>query len=537
MEEKRRLEELNGEFTTLTRRALTSRGCSDLALDYKNPDYNPDLPFLWRATEWAKPLGVIAMALPGRIILKQSVKGKAARDAILQGLAVTGILNGSDLEKTPVWPKMDLPFLLLFARNAVPKPDHQFHFVTPIRENRLSSRGLFRLDYKASETVRARTVVDRPWLLKALAVGTVLDVQLVNKLSLGALRAYWNDNDLLSGIGYNLAQGTASTKDMLELSDFQPPAKGFAIPFQDLRSWPERHGQEMIKRAPDARLYQPPLVIVPETPGESRDDPKAFISWHKPVAFSRSNYGYSGAGSSAGQEIIATLYLAVHSLLFQYFCLMRSSRQGASFRTILKEDVDEFPFPDPRKMKASEKSRAVALAQRLEMEPLKPWDEIDEFVFRLYGLDEHDARVVRDTTDLCGPYQSVRQRAEEPVPLEDLQIFCRYLEDMLQPLFEVTGQRLVVQMVEYHTSEWLPSWKFVSVALAGDGLEGIQRLLERLLADATKTGASRIIVRIPEGGLLMGMINARRFWTRSRARLCSLHIEQHHIEAFPMIAR
>ncbi len=181
-EEKKRLDALNTDFTNLTRRALTNRGRSDLASNYTNPDYNPDLPFLWRATEWAKPDGLIAMALPGRIILKQSAKGKAARNAILRGLAVTGILNGSHLEKTPVWPKMDLPFLLLFARNSVPKLDHHFHFVTPIRENRLSSRGLFRLDYKAAETVAASAVIEKPWLLKALAVGTVLDVEVTDRL-------------------------------------------------------------------------------------------------------------------------------------------------------------------------------------------------------------------------------------------------------------------------------------------------------------------------------------------------------------------
>ena len=85
--------------------------------------------------------------------LKQTGNGKAARDAIMRGLTVTGILNGSDLEKTPVWPNMDLPFLLLFARNSRPEPNHQFHFATPIRENPLSSRGQFRLDYKATESV------------------------------------------------------------------------------------------------------------------------------------------------------------------------------------------------------------------------------------------------------------------------------------------------------------------------------------------------------------------------------------------------
>lgn len=536
-QEKKRLDAMNAEFTNVTRRALTARGCSDLARDYTNPDYNPDLPFLWRATEWARPEGLIAMALPGRIILKQSSKGKAARNTILRALTVTGILNGSDLEKTPVWPKMDLPFLLLFARNSVPKPNHHFHFVTPIRENRLSSRGLFRLDYKAAETVTASAVIEKPWLLKALAVGTVLDVDVVGKLSYGVLGDFWEKSGLYSGKGYDLFSGAESTSDLLDLRDFDLPKSGFALRPEVLLRWRDRHHQEKINRARDKRLYEPPLLIVPETPRESRDKPKAFVSWREAIAFSRSNYGYSAAASPLGKELVSTLYLIIHSLLYQYFCLMRSSRQGASYRTILKEDLDEFPFLDPRNFNVAEKARVTALAEALEKAESKPWDEIDELIFGLYGLDEHDARVVRDTVEFCGPYQSVRQRAEEPVPPGELRGFCRYLEDMLQPLFEITGQRVVVKIEELDTREWFPSWQFVSVTLAGDELQGTQKLLARLMWDATKTGASRIILRAPEGGLLLGILNARRFWTGSRARLCSLHIERHHMDAFPIATR
>ena len=46
--------EINAGFTELTRRALIARGLDNIAHDYTNPDNNPDLPFLWRATQWAK---------------------------------------------------------------------------------------------------------------------------------------------------------------------------------------------------------------------------------------------------------------------------------------------------------------------------------------------------------------------------------------------------------------------------------------------------------------------------------------------------
>jgi hypothetical protein len=530
--------EMNAEFTKITKRVLNSRGLGRLASAYANPDNNPDLPFLWRATEWAKPAGVIAMALPGRIILKQSDQGKTARDAIMQGLAVTGILNGSDLEKTPVWPNMDLPFMLLFARNSVPGPDHQFHFVTPIRENRLSSRGQFRLDYQAADSLAAEAVITKPWLLKALAIGTVLDVDIIDRLPKRNIADFWDGHDLCSGEGYNISPGLKqhNASDLLNLPNFELPARGFVLDFGNLQTWKKRHHRTTAHAPRSKDLYSPPLVIVPQTPRELREQPKAFISRTIATAFSKSNYGYSASDSPDGELIVSTLYLVVHSSLYQHFCLMKSSRQGASFRTILKEDLDGFPFPDPTHLRAPQKRQLLALVRALESLSTKPWGEIDNFVFGLYGLDEHDSSVVRDTVKYCGPYRSVRALAEQPTSADDLEIFRKYLQDMLQPLFSVTNQRVEIS-VHPPISEWNDPWRFLSLSLAGDQVPDLQELLRRLMEEANRTAASRIVFRIPKGGLILGVINQCRFWTRSRARLCSLHIEQHHMDAFPISPR
>jgi hypothetical protein len=537
-EDKKRIAEMNEAFTALTRHALNARGLESIAKRYDNPDNNPDLPFLWRATEWAKPNGIIAMALPGRVILRQTGNGKVARDAIMRGLTVTGILNGSDLEETAVWPNMKLPFLLLFARNCVPEPDHHFHFATPIRESRLSSLGQFRLDYQAAETVSAKAVVEKPWLLKALAIGTALDVEVIDRLPKGSVKGFWKANKLYSGQGYNLSPELKQrpAKHLLDLPDFAVPDSGFAIRLKDLPTWYKRHQRRTAHFPRHQRLYAPPLVIIPKAPHESRAYPKAFISKQAAIAFSQSNYGFSAATSVDGEVVVSTLYLAVHSSLYQYFCLMRSPVQGASFRIFLKEDLEAFPFPDLRRLPADKRHRIIELAQALETSATKPWGEIDDFVFALYGLDEDDATVVRDTVTFCGPYRSVREPAEQPAEPGDVEVFRAYLEDMLQPLFQVAGQRCVVTALPkvLGTGEWIPSWRFVSITLPGDESPDVSKSLKKLMGEANKTGASRIVLRVPNGGLVIGILNQRRFWTRSRARLCSLHTEQHHMDAFPI---
>ena len=85
---------MNAEFTAISRRALYARSCIEIADAYENPDHNPDLPFLWRATEWVRPEGLIAMALPARIILKQAGKGKEA-----QGCDPAGCDGDGNLER------------------------------------------------------------------------------------------------------------------------------------------------------------------------------------------------------------------------------------------------------------------------------------------------------------------------------------------------------------------------------------------------------------------------------------------------------
>ena len=68
-------DELNKTFTAIGQRVLASRGLEDVAAGYQNPDNNPDLPFMWRAMEWAKKGAVIALAMPARLFGRTSGRG------------------------------------------------------------------------------------------------------------------------------------------------------------------------------------------------------------------------------------------------------------------------------------------------------------------------------------------------------------------------------------------------------------------------------------------------------------------------------
>ena len=526
----------NQAFSKITRRVLTARQIENFDVSsYKNPDNNPDLPFLWRATEWAKPHGVIAMALPGRIILKQSPSGRRAREALLRGLTVNGILNGSDLEKTAVWPHMDLPFMLLLARNAVAPAQHQFSFLTPVRENALCKRAEFRFDFRSAQAVSVNSAVEKPWMLKALSVGSMLDVELIEKISeskMPTVAETWAN--LEDGEGYNISPGLPQkpADHLLDLPDFVVPELGSEIDVRKLQLWRERHQRTSAHAPRSAALYYPPLVIVPQTPGHTRDRPKAYMSEIHALAFSKSFYGYSSAHYDNPKGLAQLLYLVVHSQLWHHHYLTHSSRIGASYRTFLKEDLDSFPLPDPKTLTATQWRRIDRLAEKLCGDVNDPWEELDDLIFDLYGLNAHDAATIRDTVRFGAPYRSSRLPAERPPQQADVEAFCQYLADMVQPFAKGLGEDLQSAEVGIRADAQLSPWRFIVLAPHRKPEEVPHHLFSNVMQVANRTAASRILLVLPHGGLLIGLLNQLRFWSRSRARLCGLHIIRQHLSAF-----
>ena len=571
----------NKAFTAIAKRVLESRGLPELAENFTNPDKAPDIPFLWRAAEWAKTGGIIAFAMHARLFLHTQGKKDITWQAALRAFSFTGIINGADLRKTPVWEEMDVPWCLAFARNQVPAAASGFFFSTPAYERAVNGTGRFRIDYASINPLRAQDISKRPWLLKTLTLGTLLDVEVMGRITSAfdkSLEQRWDgwdetpDKDR-TGQGYNRSPGLKQTPAPFlgKLKDFKAPANGaFAIHWDDLKTYGEVHGvnKEGIAtayRTKTPEQYEPPLVIIPKAPGDAPCTPKAFLA-DQELAFSQSYYGYSCKSHPETGLLASLIHVLAHSTLARYFILMRSASLGSDFMMFLKTDFDALPFPDVSSLTQRQKRVIQSLSERLVagegmMPPIveepahrdlfaeheaemntrraeraraeRFWNELNQFVFDLYRLRPEDVRVIEDTLYSSAPYRRAGEDAfltTEPV---HRRAFCEELQARLQPFFDVTGE--VVQLAEppgLRQQAWDHSWRFIAAWTGEEPPSVPGGLISAAMRDANDTGASIVTIRAHGRGLLIGILDARRWWTRSRALLCARHILQDKLPAF-----
>jgi N-6 DNA Methylase len=517
-------------------KAVIGRKDTGLAKKYRNPDRVPDLPFLWKSTEWCKPDGRIAMALPTRILFKQEKIPRLASEAVFRLVEVTGIINGSNLSDTEVWPGMAQPFMLLFARNRIPKPNYNVSFITPHCDMLQNREGEMRIDSKSVQRVEPETVGREKWIWKTLAVGTALDVEVMRRLHNATGRPiedYWKrDLGLVSGSGYMVKpdqdQSDASFLD--GLPDLRTvDAAGFVVDTESLPKF--RHTTACRPRKRE--LYRAPLALVKQAPGPNRLASWALMSFSD-VTFNQSFHGYSGHGHPDGELLVRYLHLFVHSAIRIYYALTTGPRFGAERRVFDKADLDECPFVPLEKLNDRQRKAVTSLSERLVSEDSSVFEDIDVFFGELYGLDKLDLEVIRDTLAVGLPYDESRERAcTAPTPAER-EIFRRRLESVLRPFFKVLGKELQVAL-------WKPDDSFLKT----DSSFGVLFISEKgraiakpdalshelILSLANDTGSSRIIQQV-KGGLLVGILSQYRYWTPSRARLLGAESVRQHMHVF-----
>lgn len=534
----------------LIREAGNTEALTRAATTYVNPDYVTDLPFVWRAMRWAKPGGIIAFALHGRLLFKRNGNGKEARDALFSTLRVLAILNGSE-HADGFWPGVGQPFCLLFAENLTPKKSDTFLMLTPDPDMNLIPQGRFRLDHQMAEPVQVSVMIENSSLLKTLAVGTALDADISRRIrrlvsaspddpnsqnDLSGNRTYlqfgkyWSTKAKLHhGQGFRVAakQKQNSAKFIIDMGARQLSKQrssacvaGYLVEQTTLPLF----NHKTLESPRRAEIYQPPLVLVSEAPGSSRNSVRArLVLGNEPVAYTESFYGYSACGHPQGETLARYFFVLFNSSLFVFHALTTSSKFGAERRALLEEDIQDFPVLPFENLTPGEVDAVQRLSDALIAGPSeKDWDQLEGWVFNLYGLTPDDQQVVADTLATRLPYPTIRRKATDAPSPEEANCFISLLKDEMQPFYRMAGSDIHCELISHQTPPWI--FFDVSIEDSTNSHANPDYVTQVMSTLAHGGGATRVSICNQPGYIRVGILAQRRYWTLSRARLLAIDL-------------
>lgn len=525
---------LNNQVGTIIRQIALRRApdyLKGIAATYNNARKVSDLPFVWRAMEWAKRDGVIALAMSARILFSRADAVALNRDAIFRALRITGILNGTALRNTKVWPNIAAPFCLMFAINRIPDDKEVFQFISPEIDQGSNDNGRMRIDYADAHPIQFSVFRNRPTLLKTLFRGNMLDadvIRRINEIETLPVSTY------LSGLNLvHHSEGYQKSGDKTPVPEF------YGKPYLEVDNAPayfvepgkvnEQFSLPYLHRPRAPEIYKGPLLILRSTMRPDRDHGCGIFSFDE-ILFNESFYGYSGQGHPHGEDVVRYLYVLSYSQLLYYTVLVTSAKFGFEREVFYKYDFDQFPLVPLERLSKKQIDEMLKISTEI-MDGKRPWREVDDWVAGIYKLSTSDQQVIADTLEIAMPFSKNIKRSQCQPSHKEIIRFSSKLEDLLNPFFEITGEHVnVVPRKQYS-----PSWILLDVFTDNIALQGgnDKTLIEMLMALAENEGASLVKAKVKDGHLLLGILAQYRYWTPSRARMLSLDILCSSDDAFP----
>lgn len=508
------------------------------------PNESLDLPFVWRAMQWAKPGGQIAFALHARLLFQQSGGMVAARSALFRALDVSGVVNGAELRKSKVWPGTDVPFCLLFARNRSPLPDSAFRFVCPRLEDDLNKAGILRIDAANAELLASSQVAERPEIFKVLFRGSVLDLEVFDRMAARGfvtLDQYWREcfgevrgRLRQAGNGYQcLKQSTRQAQKadyLLNLPELPPAADGLLPLLIDTTmfsffNYPSLH------RSRSPEIYHAPLLIVHQSPPATLGRIRVGVA-DSDLVYNESYYGYSAHGHSDGSRLVRYLALLIGSKPAFWHTLMTSGKFGFEREVIEKIIIDKIPVIPFESLDSDSLEQIDPLFNALVKQDCQEnWDKVDVWAAGLYGLREHDLQVIDDTLRYNLPFSDNKKAAQIPPAQDEITIFCNALQKELAPW--AAREQRSIQVAQAPLAACSP-WTVVKVSSTATD-DATQRPVDdwpEVLRIADDWAATEVIVPDASVGVLwIARLNQARYWSRSQGRLVARRIVWEHLNA------
>jgi hypothetical protein len=508
------------------------------------PNEGLDLPFVWRAMEWAKPGGQLAFALHARLLFQQGDKMPEAREALFTAIEVTGVVNGTEIRETKVWPEVRAPFCLLFAKNHQPRPGAAFRYLSPRLEETFNNAGMLRLDAANADIVTVQQVRDRPEIFKILFRGTRLDLEIFERMhsrGLTTIDAYWRKlfgvyrgRPCQAGSGYQNRRDTTekpeSTDWMMETPELVYDNRlPILIKTTDLPLF----DKPLLHRARRHEIYRPPLLIVHQSPPANARRIRAAVASGF-LIYNVSHYGYSSFGHPDANILIEYVALLIGCKPALWHVLMSSGKFGNERDVIEKLIIDSILLVPLDKLEPNLKKQITQMFQSLvDDDTEENWQKVDTWAAEVYGLRERDLQVISDTLEFNLPFAASKNRAQASPTDAERKTFCESLVEELRPWAEDEGLDIHVTIVSGvpEKSPWGLLQIWTEEPKQGDEGAPSPEEWNEILRIADELASTEVLHPITtQRCLWVARLNQARYWSQSQARLLARRIVWDHLD-------
>ncbi len=505
-------------WVAATRDLVRERLGEGRAKTFDFPDTNPDLPFVYRAMEWGAAGGSIALVTHARWLFGQSHRAVTARRDLLGCVHVTGLLNGTALRDSNVWPNVRHPFCLLFAVNEPPPRGATLQFISPDLERTPDrAQDHIRIDWNDARDIAVAEILKRPWILKALFRGTPIDESVLDDVH----RQGVPFGDYLDSFGTELRNGyqvggkagrQRPAKHLAGLPDLKGADPGFVVDAEIL----PRLSRATLLFPRDRAIYRAPLLLVHESVRADPTAPRAILAF-KDVAYDERFSGASFAGVADGAGIAEYLQLVVQSSIFTHGALFLDGQFGVEREVVHKETIEAIPVVPWERLSTSLRTQSAALSRQLR-KGVSPdvLREIDAFVADTFKLTDVQREAIAETLAVSLPTAASKGNATRATSEQDRRLFTSACEDELVDLLD---KKVRVSSTDFgHDSPW----RFIHVERLNGGRPPPQpsAIDARTIIEMADEGAASLItIKVSDRTTFVGQLDQYRYWTRTRARL------------------